>query len=79
MYLENIDAFLSIVHILGVVVPDNIAHVALHVVVVIVFTILVPCLKLHSFESHENSHLIVKKGKTTDTSMMLSLLSPSAE
>ena len=58
MYLKNIDAFLSIVHILGVIVPDNIAHVALHVVVVIVFTILVPCLKLHSFESHENEQVV---------------------
>ena len=60
MYLENIDAyvlaFLSIVHILGVVVPDNIAHVALHVVVVIVLTISVPCLKLHRLEYHENEH-----------------------
>ena len=60
MYLENIDAyvltFLSIVHILGVVVPDNIVHVALHVVVVIVLTILVPCLKLRCLECQENEH-----------------------
>ena len=60
MYLENIDAFvltfLSVVHILGVVVPDNIVDVALHVVVVIVLTISVPCLKLHSSEYHENEH-----------------------
>ena len=51
--------FLSIVHILGVVFPHNIAHVALHVVVVIVLTITVPCLKLHSSECQENEHLKV--------------------
>ena len=56
MYLENIDTFLLIVHVLGVVVPDNIVHVALHVVVVKVLTILVPCLKLQSLQYHENEN-----------------------
>ena len=70
MHLEDIDACkyqqnlqkISIVYVPGVVIPHNI--VALHVFVIIVLTILVPCLKLHSCESHENEH-VVEKRKTT--------------